>query len=76
MGPLKKVGSDDYCDHKGCLTKTKCSFPLNYIFFPRKKSFSSEKLCKDAANAPYIYCWGILKTKHNMSRCSQERRLN
>jgi hypothetical protein len=30
-------------------------------------------LCKDAANAPYIYCWGILKTKHNMSRYNQER---
>jgi hypothetical protein len=50
MGSLRKVGTDDYCDCEGCLTKTKCSFPLNYIFFPRKKSFSIQKLCKDTAN--------------------------
>jgi hypothetical protein len=29
MGPLKKGGTDDYCDHEGCLTKTKYSFVFN-----------------------------------------------
>jgi hypothetical protein len=39
MGPLKKVGTDDYYDHEGCLTKINCSFPLNYIFSQEKELF-------------------------------------
>jgi hypothetical protein len=46
MGPLKKVGTDDYCDREGCLTKTKCSFPLNYIFFPGKRAFPVKSCAK------------------------------
>jgi len=30
---------------------------------PREKRLSSQKFCKNAANAPYVYGWCILERK-------------
>lgn len=54
------------CFSRWCSQQISHQVQLMDNILARKKRFSSQKLCKYAPNAPYIYCWCILKTEQKL----------